>query len=69
MLDGLGTPQGITAVAGASQSRREEGYWNGNVWIPHQWLMFMACLSNGRSAEALQIAKPCWRYGARHRPN
>ena len=54
---GLWTAQGLTAVAAASQSHREDGYWNGNVWIPHQWFMFMACLSNGRSADALRIGE------------
>ena len=55
--NGLWTAQGLTAVASASASRREDGYWNGNVWIPHQWFLFMACLSCGRSEEALRIGE------------
>nr|HML48137.1 glycoside hydrolase [Clostridia bacterium] len=33
-----------------------DGYWNGAVWMPHQWFAFKALLDLGRAEEAWRIA-------------
>jgi hypothetical protein len=35
----------------------KKGYWNGNVWMPHQWFYWRAMLDLGEAEFAYQIAK------------
>ncbi len=52
----LWTPSGIGAVDQSAPYYREDGYWNGAVWMPHQWFLWKTVLDLGRSDLAFQIA-------------
>jgi hypothetical protein len=53
----LWTPSGITAVDRRASYYNKDGYWNGTVWMPHQWFMWKAMLDYGEGDKAWQIAK------------
>jgi hypothetical protein len=53
----LWTPSGIGAVDQSAPYYREDGYWNGAVWMPHQWFLWKTMLDLGRSDLAFQIAE------------
>lgn len=52
----LWTPSGLTAVDQSAPYYRPDGYWNGSVWMPHQWFFWKSLLDHGRAREARQIA-------------
>ncbi|MCB8925191.1 MAG: hypothetical protein H6652_06145 [Ardenticatenaceae bacterium] len=52
----LWTDYGITAVSQSAAYYRPDGYWNGAVWMAHQWFMWRALLDLGRADEAHRIA-------------
>jgi len=52
----LWTPYGLTAVDQSAPYYREDGYWNGTVWMAHQWFFWKALLDLGRLDEAHRIA-------------
>ena len=52
----LWTPSGIGAVDQSAPYYREDGYWNGAVWMPHQWFLWKTMLDLGRSDLAFRIA-------------
>ncbi len=52
----LWTPYGITAVDQSASYFRQDGYWNGTIWMPHQWFMWKAMLDLGEGDKAYQIA-------------
>ena len=35
---------------------RRDGYWNGAVWMPYQWMFFKAALDAGKTGFAFRIA-------------
>lgn len=51
------TPAGITVIDQAAPYYRIDGYWNGTVWMPHQWFMWKAMLDLGRPELASKIAQ------------
>jgi len=53
----LWTPAGITAVDRRASYYDATGYWNGTVWMPHQWLMWKALLDYGEGGHAWQVAR------------
>jgi hypothetical protein len=53
----LWTPYGITAVDQRASYYDPNGYWNGTVWMPHQWFMWKALLDYGEGPHAWTIAK------------
>jgi hypothetical protein len=53
----LWTPSGIGAVDQSAPYYREDGYWNGAVWMPHQWFLWKTMLDLGRSDLAFKIAE------------
>ncbi len=55
-LKHLWTPYGISAVDQSATYFRQDGYWNGTVWMPHQWFMWKAMLDMGEADKAWQIA-------------
>ena len=55
--DHLWTRIGLSTVDQSAPYYRVDGYWNGAVWMPHQWFYWKALLDLGKSAEALQIAR------------
>jgi hypothetical protein len=50
------TPIGITTVDQSAPYFTADGYWNGAVWFPHQWLLWKALLDLGRPELAHRIA-------------
>lgn len=52
----LWTPVGISAVDRSAGYYLPNGYWNGNVWFPHQWFVFKTMLDLGEGEFAYQIA-------------
>ncbi len=52
----LWTDVGISTVDQSAPYYREDGYWNGAVWFPHQWVIWKALLDNGRGKEAYKVA-------------
>ncbi|MBS1655326.1 MAG: glycoside hydrolase, partial [Bacteroidetes bacterium] len=52
----LWTPYGITAVDQSASYFRQDGYWNGTIWMPHQWFMWKALLDLGEGDKAYQVA-------------
>ena len=52
----LWTPYGISTVDRTASYYSPEGYWNGCVWMPHQFLLWKAMLDMGLADRARQIA-------------
>ncbi len=52
----LWTDCGLSTVDRAAPYYRRDGYWNGAVWMPYQWLFFKAALDAGKAGFAFQIA-------------
>ena len=50
------SPFGISAVDMTAGYYMVNGYWNGNIWFPHQWFIFKSMLDLGESAIARDIA-------------
>ncbi len=48
---------GISAVDMSASYYFDDGYWNGNVWMSHQWFMWKTMLDNGEADFAFEIAK------------
>jgi hypothetical protein len=51
------TPNGISVVDQSAPYYRKDGYWNGSVWMPHQWFMWKTMLDLGRADLALKISE------------
>lgn len=52
----LWTPSGICVVDQSAPYYQSDGYWNGAVWMPHQWFMWKTMLDLGRPDLAFKIA-------------
>ncbi|GAB3916734.1 MGH1-like glycoside hydrolase domain-containing protein [Mucilaginibacter boryungensis] len=50
------TPAGICAVDKSAPYFNPVGYWNGSIWMPHQWFIWKTMLDIGRPDLARQIA-------------
>lgn len=50
------TPSGLSAVDRSAPYYRTDGYWNGSIWMPHQWFFWKAALDDGLADFAWQIA-------------
>jgi hypothetical protein len=48
---------GISTVDQSAAYYRQDGYWNGAVWFPHQWIIWKSMLDAGKGDLALQIAQ------------
>lgn len=48
---------GISAVDMSASYYFDDGYWNGNVWMSHQWFMWKTMLDNGEADFAFEIAE------------
>lgn len=51
------TPFGLSAVDQSAPYFEYGGYWNGAVWVPHQWFFFKAMLDYGESGFAVKIIR------------
>lgn len=50
-------PYGISAVDMTAGYFMVNGYWNGNVWFPHQWFIWKTMLDLGETDFAYKIAQ------------
>ncbi len=50
------SPVGLSTVDQSAPYYRVDGYWNGAVWMPHQWFIWKALLDLGETALARRIA-------------
>lgn len=57
----LWSPSGIVSVSQAAPYARNDGYWNGKVWMPHQWFIWKAMISRGEMEHAERIAQTALR--------
>lgn len=55
--DKLWSKIGLSAVDQSAPYYRIDGYWNGTVWMPHQWFFWKTMLDLGESDFAYKIAK------------
>ena len=62
---GLMTPVGLSVVDTRSPYFHRTGYWNGSVWMPHQWIVWKALLDLGEDALANRIARTALRLWKR----
>lgn len=53
----LWTPIGLSTVDQSAPYYKADGYWNGAVWMPHQWFIWKALLDLGESDLAFRIAQ------------
>lgn len=53
----LWTPIGLSTVDQSAPYYRIDGYWNGAVWMPHQWFLWKAMLDLGEAEFAHKIAQ------------
>ncbi len=53
---GMLTSIGVSVVDTRAPYYRNDGYWNGSVWMPHQWILWKAFLDNGETELAIRIA-------------
>ncbi|HLP15580.1 MAG TPA: trehalase family glycosidase [Bacteroidota bacterium] len=53
----LWSKAGLTAVDQSAPYYQNDGYWNGTVWMSHQWFFWKTMLDLGESEFAYKIAK------------
>jgi len=51
------TDTGITSISKTAPYYSTDGYWNGNVWMAHQWFLWKTMLDLGRGDLAVRIAE------------
>ncbi len=59
----LWTDIGFSTVSQSAAYYSDAGYWNGAMWIPHQWFLWKALLDQGESKLAWRLAEAvlnCW---------
>lgn len=54
--EGLMTPIGVGVVDTRASYYSTDGYWNGSVWMPHQWILWRSLFDRGEGELAFQIA-------------
>ena len=54
---GMMTEYGLGVVDTRAPYYSKEGYWNGTVWMPHQWILSKALLDRGETDLAVKIWK------------
>ena len=52
----LWTKYGVSAVDQSAPYFSFDGYWNGSIWMPHQWFLWKAALNDGMGDFAVKIA-------------
>ncbi len=70
--DEIMTPFGLSAVSQAAPYYRADGYWNGTVWMSHQWFFWKALLDHGQDVLAWDVARTAldlWEREARRTYN
>ena len=54
--DEIWTQAGLSAVDRTASYARDDGYWNGNVWMSHQWYFWKTLLDLGEADFAFAVA-------------
>ncbi len=54
--DEMWSAAGVSAVDMSASYYFDDGYWNGNVWMSHQWFVWKTMLDNGDGDFAFEIA-------------
>jgi len=54
--EGLMTPIGVGVVDTRASYYNPGGYWNGSVWMPHQWILWRSLFDRGECELAFEIA-------------
>ena len=54
--NGLMTPIGVGVVDTRASYYNSGGYWNGSVWMPHQWILWRSLFDRGECELAFRIA-------------
>ncbi len=54
--NGLMTDIGVGVVDKRAPYYSPYGYWNGSVWMPHQWILWKSLIDRGNTALAFEIA-------------
>lgn len=57
IVEGMLTPYGVSVVDVRAPYFSHSGYWNGSVWMPHQWILWKALLTAGECELANRIAR------------
>lgn len=55
--EGLMTDVGVSVVDKRAEYYSTSGYWNGSVWMPHQWILWKSLLDYGETEFATEIAE------------
>ncbi|MBQ6240359.1 MAG: hypothetical protein IJK56_08405 [Firmicutes bacterium] len=63
--EGLFTPIGVSVVDTRAPYYSHSGYWNGSVWMPHQWILWKALLDLGETTLAHRVADTALRLWKR----
>jgi hypothetical protein len=59
----LWTEWGMTTVSRSAAYYSDAGYWNGAVWMPHNYMLWKSLCGQGLDAEARKLAEAvlgCW---------
>lgn len=54
--EGLMTNVGVSVVDTRASYYSQTGYWNGMIWMPHQWILVQALFDYGEGELAFEIA-------------
>ena len=54
---GMMTEIGVSVVDTRAPYYSNSGYWNGSVWMPHQWILWKSLLDHGEDELANEIAE------------
>ncbi len=54
---GMMTEVGVSVVDTRAPYYSRSGYWNGSVWMPHQWILWKSLLDHGEGELATEIAE------------
>ena len=54
------TPIGLSTVDQSAPYYRIDGYWNGAVWMPHQWFFWRTALDLGQATLPTRLPKRPW---------
>ena len=54
--NGMMTEIGVSVVDTRAPYYIRSGYWNGSVWMPHQWVLWKGLLDHGEGELATRIA-------------
>ncbi len=53
---GMLTPYGLSSIDMRASYYSQAGYWNGNIWFPHQWILWNTLLDKGETQLATKVA-------------